>query len=68
LINRKKPFSVFVQDENPSTNIDNQMFISDDDLHEFSMINKNLNIKRAQLREIFKFKFQTWKQRLPYKT
>jgi hypothetical protein len=44
------------------------MFISDDDLHEFSMINKNLNIKRAQLREIFKFKFQTWKQRLTYKT
>jgi hypothetical protein len=49
-------------------NVEKQMFISDDDLQEFSMLNKNFNIKRAQLREMFKFKFQTWKQRLPYKT
>jgi hypothetical protein len=47
--------------------IDNQIYISDDDLHQFSMLNKNVDIKRAQLRDIFKLKFQAWKQRLPYK-
>jgi len=56
-----------IWDENPSMDIDNQTFISDDDLHEFSMLNKNFDIKRAQLRNIFKLKFQAWKQRLPYK-
>jgi hypothetical protein len=44
------------------------MFISEDDLYEFFMLNKNFHIKRAQLQENFKRKFQTWKQRLPYKT
>jgi len=32
------------------------------------MLNKNVEIKRAQLREGFKLKFQSWKQRLPYKS
>jgi hypothetical protein len=49
-------------------NIENQFFISDDDLHQFSILNKNFDVKRAQLRENFKLKFQTWKQHLPYKT
>ncbi|CAF3689708.1 unnamed protein product [Adineta steineri] len=56
-----------IWDENPLSNIDNEIYISDDDLYEFSMLNKNVDRKRAQLREIFKFKFQSWKQRLPYK-
>jgi hypothetical protein len=32
------------------------------------MLNKNVEIKRAQLHEGFKLKFQSWKQRLPYKS
>jgi len=57
-----------IWDENSSINIENQMFISDDDLSQFSILNQNFDIKRSQLRESFKIKFQLWKQRLPYKT
>ncbi|CAF3084242.1 unnamed protein product [Rotaria sp. Silwood2] len=56
-----------IWDENLPTDIENQLFISDDDLRQFSMLNKNFDIKRSQLRDIFKLKFQAWKQRLPYK-
>lgn len=48
-------------------NNENQMFISNDDLEKFLMLNKNLDKKRAQLRENLRQKFQIWKQSLPYK-
>ncbi|CAF4827248.1 unnamed protein product [Rotaria sp. Silwood1] len=54
-------------DENPSTDMESQLFISDDDLRQFLMLNKNFDVERSQLRDIFKLKFQAWKQRLPYK-
>ncbi|CAF3369529.1 unnamed protein product [Rotaria socialis] len=53
-------------DENTPIGLDSQIFISDNDLHRFFMLNKNFDIKRAQLRDNIKLKFLAWKQRLPY--
>ncbi len=58
----------FIQDETLPTIIENTSFISDDDLQEFFLLNTHIEIKRAQLREYFKFKFQTWQQQIRYKT
>lgn len=54
----------FVQDETLPTIIENTSFISDDDLKEFLLVNTHLEIKRAQLREFFKSKYQIWQQQI----
>jgi len=55
-------FLLFSQDETLPTMLENTSFISDDDLREFFVLHTHLEMKRAQLREIFKLKFQTWQQ------
>ncbi len=69
-INCRKTFvkNIFWQDETLPTIIENTSFISDDDLREFFLLHTHLEIKRAQLREFFKSKFQTWQQQTTYKT
>lgn len=57
----------FLQDEILPTMIENTSFISDDDLEEFFLLNTQIEMKRAQLREFFKFKYQTWQQQILYK-
>jgi len=56
-----------LQDETLPTIIENISFISDDDLQEFFLLNTHIEIKRAQLREFFKLKFQTWQHQTTYK-
>ncbi len=60
-------FIFFLQDETLPTIIENISFISDDDLQEFFLLNTHIEIKRAQLREFFKLKFQTWQHQTTYK-
>ena len=42
--------------------LESTSFISDDDLREFFVLHTHLEMKRAQLREVFKLKFETWQQ------
>ena len=42
---------------------DTRPFISDEDIHQFSMLNKNVCQERAQLRHVLRLNFQAWKQR-----
>ena len=57
----------FLQEENSLHKQENQVFISDVDLHQFSMLNKNIEEKRAQLREKLQVQFHIWKNRLFHK-
>ncbi|CAM4776853.1 unnamed protein product [Rotaria magnacalcarata] len=49
-------------DETIPASIENSTFISDDDFQEFLLCNNRLEMRRAQLREDFKLKFQIWQQ------
>lgn len=57
--------TTFFQADHPSTEMEDQSFISEADLHRFSMLNKNIEFKRAQQRSMLKAKFQAWQQKLP---
>ncbi|CAM4917723.1 unnamed protein product [Rotaria socialis] len=49
-------------DETIPASIENSTFISDDDFQQFLLCNNRLEMRRAQLREDFKLKFQIWQQ------
>ncbi|UJR30584.1 hypothetical protein I4U23_018111 [Adineta vaga] len=53
-------------DDSSAINIENEVYISDADISQFSMLNKNFHSKRIQLHETLKLNFQLWKQRLAY--
>lgn len=55
--------SLQIQDEENSGDSEDRSFISDEDLRQFSKLNKNVDSNRIQVRERVKRQFQAWKEK-----